>query len=88
MAPVSRYASHYLRLGAYRCTYPLLSLCGDGRVELESFTQEVAGTVFVSGEMSLVCDELPLLPRYEDISIEQAQEVVSRYSGWALALPM
>lgn len=87
MTTTPRYASHYLRLGAWRCAYPLLTSCRDGMVKLEPFTQEVAGTVFFSGEIQLVCNELPLSPRCEDISIEQAQSLIARYGDWKIVLP-
>lgn len=83
----TRYASHYLRLGSWRCTYPLLTRCDDGTIQLEPFSQEVASTIFVNGEIRLVCPDYPLQSSYEDISLEQAQEQITHYQGWQIILP-
>ncbi len=82
-----RYAAHYLRLGAYRCPYPLVTDCGDGEVCLEPFVEEVAGTIFISGALHLVSDALPLAEEYEDISLEQARDLIGRYRDWKIILP-
>lgn len=89
-----RYAAHYLRWGEQIALYPLLTLSEEGELlQLEPFTEEREGIVFLDGVIELSLRGVEHQPRelsdYQRIGLHELIDTLEhRYKEMEVLLPL